>query len=306
MCASKGGAEEDDEDEDELEAKRASAAFQAASRPSTSHTGYEFRKGFKTQFPDCKAQPGESEEEAAFRVAAERRGAGVESFNDGTVWGAQRAVDAWGQGLLALERLKNLRRYRPLEAITAQSVAHEAEGGGAEGEATEQQREPAELPVENPTEQEVASLQVTLRLNIAQALLKLRDFEPCITHCDKALELEPTSTKGLWRKAKAVWGMRNPGLAREALGLLLELDEGNAAAIAMLREIDQEEAKKRVRRTGVRGAAPGGGARGGDGAAAGGGTGAGGRATAAEGGPAAAASAAGPRWPCCRRRHKPD
>ena len=31
--------------------------------------------------------------------------------------------------------------------------------------------------------------------------------------------------QALWRKAKAVWSIRNPGLAREALGQLLEADE---------------------------------------------------------------------------------
>mmetsp|Transcript_18800 Transcript_18800/g.37906 ORF Transcript_18800/g.37906 Transcript_18800/m.37906 type:complete len:314 (-) Transcript_18800:138-1079(-) len=227
-------AQEEEEEEAAAKARAQAAALQDNIRQAP--RGYEFRKGHRIQFPDCAAQPGENDEQAAFRVASERRSAGVESFNDGSVWGAQGAVDAWGQGLLALERLKNLRRYKPLE-----SVGREEDIGDL--------AEPVQL---DPSDEEVVGLMLTLRLNIAQALLKLRDFESCVVHCDKALELDPTNVKGLWRRAKAVWGMRNPGFAREALNDLLSIEPGNAAAKAMLREIDQEEAKKRVRRTGAR------------------------------------------------------
>merc|ERR1712046_122857 len=82
--------------------------------------------------------------------------------------------------------------------------------------------------------------------------LKLKDYERCIQHCDHALDYDPCSKKALWRKAQAVWGIRNPGLAREALTRLLELDPGNAAAVAMLREIDTDEVKKKARRLGAR------------------------------------------------------
>merc|ERR1712194_607649 len=152
-------------------------------------------------------------------------GAGNDAFRDGTVWGAQTAVDAWAQGILALERLTNLRKYRVPDLDA----------------------EPIE---DDPPWEEVCVLQLTLRLNIAQALLKLRQFETCILHCDAALDLDPTSKKALWRKAQAVWGIRNPGLAREALNRLLEVDDHNPAAIAMLQEIEIEEKKKLAKRAG--------------------------------------------------------
>merc|ERR1712178_159361 len=57
--------------------------------------------------------------------------------------------------------------------------------------------------------------------------------------------------KALWRKAQAVWGTRNPGLAREALDALMKVDPENPAAISMLREIEVEEARRRKKRTGV-------------------------------------------------------
>mmetsp|Transcript_101787 Transcript_101787/g.316677 ORF Transcript_101787/g.316677 Transcript_101787/m.316677 type:complete len:321 (+) Transcript_101787:50-1012(+) len=241
-----------DSDEEEVGASKPGPSRTSAGITGTSTSagsrfsgvGYEFRKGHKTKFPEIVVSDGETEESAALRVAGERRTAGVEAFSDGTVWGAQTAVDAWGQGLLAMERLRNLRNRR-LAELEAQQAGGDDEGasGSADG--------PGE-----PCDDGVNALALALRLNIAQALLKLREFEACVAHCDKALELEPQSAKALWRRAKAIWGIRNPGLAREALDRLLEVDPGNPAAVAMLREIDAEEAKKKARRTGIAASRP--------------------------------------------------
>merc|ERR1712039_1020219 len=179
----------------------------------------------KTPFPEIVLGEGETDDTAAFRVANERRNAGKDAFAEGTVWAAQQAVDAWAQGVLALERLQNLRKYRVPDPD-------------------------AEPVPDDPPYEEVWALQLTLRLNLAQALLKLRQFETCILHCDAALDIDPQSKKALWRKAQAVWGIRNPGLAREALNRLLEVDEGNPAALSMLQEIELEEQKRLAKRTG--------------------------------------------------------
>lgn len=215
-------------------------AFLEATKPR--NQGYEFRGGHKTKFPEIEVLEGEDDELAAFRVASERRQAGVEHFTLGTIWGAQAAVDDWGQGILALERLKNLRKYKPLRNVSLEAT----DGDGGDN------AEPAEP---NPSETEIATLSLILRLNMAQALLKLKQHEACVAHCEKALELDPTNLKALWRKAQAVWGIRNPGMAREALERLLELDEGNPAAVAMMHEIETEEQRKRIKRTGVKGSA---------------------------------------------------
>lgn len=231
-----GVIKEEEDDEKTLQEKLRMKSFEDNTKPS--NVGYEFRKGHKTIFPDCSVKPNENDIVAAFRVAGERRAVGVEAIKDGTVWGAQQAADAFGQGLLALERLKNLKKYRPLEAISAES--------GPDAAA------PVVLDTE-PDPEQVDALSVIMRLNMAQALLNLREYGSCIPHCDKALELDPNNTKGLWRKAKAVWGVRNPGLALETLNKLLAIEKGNAAAVAMIQEIELEEAKKRVRRTGIKG-----------------------------------------------------
>lgn len=240
----------------------------------SSGVGYEFRPGHKTKFPEISLAEEETEEAAALRTAGECRERGNISFADGTVWAAQQAVDNWGQGLLALERCRNLRKYRKAriaggtateadfaceaaeEADVADDAATAAEAAAAvatgaqvaEGDVAEPPRRLRRIP----EVLEVSALQLTLRLNIAQALLKLREFEKCVVYCDLALDMDPCNMKALWRKAKSVWGIRNPGLAREALDRILELDPANAAALALLREISGEEARKRARRLGAR------------------------------------------------------
>ncbi|CAE7239210.1 Spag1, partial [Symbiodinium sp. KB8] len=182
--------------------------------------GYEFRNGHSTKFPSIPVEEGETDIEAAYRVASERRTAGREAFGDGTsVVSAQAAVDAWGQGILALHRLRNLNKR-----------------ACAEGAST---------PLESPSAEDVNELDLVLRLNIAQALLKLKQYECAVSHCDAALEINPRNVKALWRKAKAVWGLRCPGEALQALEDFLSVDPGNPAARAMLKEIEAEEQKRK-------------------------------------------------------------
>eukprot|EP00933_Yihiella_yeosuensis_P002350 TRINITY_DN10399_c0_g1_i1.p1 TRINITY_DN10399_c0_g1~~TRINITY_DN10399_c0_g1_i1.p1 ORF type:complete len:332 (-),score=89.58 TRINITY_DN10399_c0_g1_i1:61-1023(-) len=195
-------------------------------RPSRGGSGYEFREGARTPFPEITLNDGESDVEAAFRVGKECRQTGVVAFGDGSSFvAAQEATDAWGQGLLALHRCRNLRN---------RAIAEE------------------ELPVSDsgPNETDLDHLELGLRLNIAQALLKLRQFENSAAHCEAALEINPENLKGLWRHAKAVWGLRCPGDARQSLDKLLELEPGNLAAKALLVEIEAEEQKRLAKRSG--------------------------------------------------------
>lgn len=200
--------------------------------------GYEIRKGHKIVFPKIDVLEGETDQSSSFRVARECRQRGNDTFKEGTVWAAQAAMNDWGQGLLALERVRNLKYYG------TQRATQDEQNNVVEAE-----------EASNPCMEDLNSLTVILRSNISQALLKLRDFEFCVIHCDAALEWDPRNAKVLWRKAKAVWEIRNPGLAREALHRLLDIDKDNPAAVALLREIDAEEARKYARRTGMPSAA---------------------------------------------------
>lgn len=269
----------------EEEEKRRRQMNEVLGKPS-SNLGYEFRKGAKVRFPEIVLEDGEGDDEAAWRVAMERRESGNESFREGTIWGAQTAVDAWGQGLLCLTRIRNLRKGRVKKAVDDAKKALENAppksdqidwsspaiweeigwtGTIANSETTNEDAaksakwDPtviaaAEAVKDNqtgPTDAEVENLVCTLQMNVAQGLLKLGQFEASVGHCDAAIAIDPTNKKALWRKAQAVWGTRNPGLAREALDALLKVDPDNPAALGMLREIEVEEARKRKKRTGV-------------------------------------------------------
>lgn len=257
-----------------------------------SHLGYEFRKGSKVQFPDIPLLGEEGDDEAAWRVACERKEAGNQSFRDGTVWGAQMAIDAWAQALLCLTRIRNLRKGRMKKASDDVKKALADAAALARGEQPEQEKEVDFMSAETweamgwggepkpkpetaqdmsketvaaigkaiadckaaqkgPTDADVEGMVCTLQMNLAQGLLKLGQCEAAVGHCDTAIAIDPTNVKALWRKAKAVWGTRNPGLARAALDALRKVDPDNPAAISMLQEIEIEEARRRKKRTGV-------------------------------------------------------
>lgn len=279
----------DEVEKAEEEERRNKRMMENLGSSRASSTGYEFRKGHKIQFPEIVLAETEDDDEAAWRVACERKETGNESFRDGSVWGAQQGIDAWGQGLLALTRIRNLRKgrvkkaaddlKRALKEASGQKVesadlmdfstaeAWEAMGWTGSVKANQEKEEEAiskdtvvaigktvdavKASQRGPTDEEVLSMVCTLQMNVAQGLLKLGQFENAVGHCDAALQIEPNNVKALWRKAKAVWGTRNPGFAREALDALLKVDPSNAAALTMLREIEVEEAKKKKKRTGM-------------------------------------------------------
>lgn len=141
---------------------------------------------------------------------------------------AQDAVDSWGQGILALHRLRNL---------SARAVS-------------ESDQKALQLLQGSQPVQSVNALELVLRLNIAQALIKLRQHESALSHCQAALDLDPKNMKALWRKAKTLWALRCPGEAKDALEDFLKVDPGNPAARAMLLEIETEELKRKAKRVG--------------------------------------------------------
>ncbi|CAE8629274.1 unnamed protein product, partial [Polarella glacialis] len=274
--------------EEEVQQKKA-RNYLAGLRPAVGGTGYEFRSGCKTAFPEIVALEGESDLEASYRVACERRRRGVVDFGDGSsVCSAQTAVDLWGQGLLALQRCRNLRRYGDSSTAAEASPASEAATTATITTATTASptttatTTTATTPTTTTTSTTsttpttpttpttttttttatpttttaeittavMEALELVLRLNLAQALLKLKQWEHANIHCEQALELDTQNCKALWRKAKAVWGLRCPGNARDALSRLLEVEPGNPAARAMLTEIQVEEEKKRAKRVG--------------------------------------------------------
>lgn len=222
--------EADEKEQKELEERQKEQHYQRQADSWKGNQGYEFRSGHKVRFPEIPVLEGETEQTAAYRVAGELKALGVEAFKIGSVWETQRAADFWGQASLCLERLRNLRKYARKDNAT--DAAKESD-------------------VVALTDDEIDALWSNIRLNLAQGLLNLRDFEKCVHCVDVVLDQMPNCSKALWRKAKACSEMNNPGLAKESLQRLLEIDEGNAAAISLLKEIDFEEERKRAKRLGL-------------------------------------------------------
>ncbi|CAE8593475.1 unnamed protein product [Polarella glacialis] len=88
-------------------------------------------------------------------------------------------------------------------------------------------------------EQEVREMLLSIHLNLAQGSLKNNEFFQATEHCGRALEIDPKSTKALYRKALG----QNMGSlfdeAKQTLRELLGVEPENAVAKQMLLEIDR-------------------------------------------------------------------
>lgn len=88
---------------------------------------------------------------------------------------------------------------------------------------------------------EVRQSLLTVHLNLAQGSLKNGEFYQAKEHCGRALDLDPKSTKALYRKASAEIMGSLFTEARETLDALLATEPGNAGARQMLQEVDRKE-----------------------------------------------------------------
>ena len=76
-----------------------------------------------------------------------------------------------------------------------------------------------------------------LLCNRALCYARLERWAESLAEADAALEAEPRSEKGLFRRAAALEGLGRPGPAAEALGALLAIYPSNAPAAAALRRL---------------------------------------------------------------------
>jgi predicted esterase len=77
----------------------------------------------------------------------------------------------------------------------------------------------------------------TLRLNCAQANLKLLQFHEALDDADTALAIQPTSIRGLYRKASALLGQARNSEAATTIQQALTLDPTNQELNALLTKI---------------------------------------------------------------------
>lgn len=90
---------------------------------------------------------------------------------------------------------------------------------------------------------------ISNHLNCALCLNKLEEFTEAKEQCNKALELEPTSDKGLFRRGQANLGLGEPELAKVDFETVLKLDPSNKAAAQQVaicnQKIKEQKAKEK-------------------------------------------------------------
>merc|ERR1712217_579399 len=83
---------------------------------------------------------------------------------------------------------------------------------------------------------EVKAMELKLYLNVAQGYLKMKEWTNAVTHADKALTLDSSNAKALYRKASALIQLLNYSEAAVVLEILLQAEPENAAAKSLLNE----------------------------------------------------------------------
>jgi len=90
--------------------------------------------------------------------------------------------------------------------------------------------------------QEAKKLKVPCYLNIAAANLKLKDYRTVIENCNKALEIESTNVKALFRRAQAYIEFKDYDISNQDLKKALERDPDNKEIIRELHRVHQLQA----------------------------------------------------------------
>lgn len=99
-------------------------------------------------------------------------------------------------------------------------------------------------------QKEVHGMEIRLCLNMAQGYLKTKDWNNAVSHADKVLELDPSNSKALYRKASALMQLLSFKEAAAVLEKLLQVEPGNKAAKNLLNEarrkaeVGERKAKK--------------------------------------------------------------
>lgn len=100
-------------------------------------------------------------------------------------------------------------------------------------------------------ETKAKALQLAAHLNLAMCFLKLQEPNQALENCDKALELDGSNEKALFRRGEALFGMKEFDRARDDFQRVLQLYPANKAAKSQLvlcqkRIKEQHEKDKRI------------------------------------------------------------
>lgn len=96
-------------------------------------------------------------------------------------------------------------------------------------------------------EGERGNLVLIAHLNAAACYLKLQEHLKARDQCDKALDIDPKSEKGLFRRGQAYLGMGEPELARNDFEAVLKVDPNNKAAASHVQICSQKLKEQKAR-----------------------------------------------------------
>ncbi|GAA6225486.1 peptidyl-prolyl cis-trans isomerase FKBP4-like [Lates japonicus] len=100
-------------------------------------------------------------------------------------------------------------------------------------------------------EKKAKALRLAAHLNLAMCFLKLQEPNQALENCDKALELDSSSEKALFRRGEALFGMKEFDRARDDFQRVVQLYPANKAAksqvgLCQKRIKEQHEKDKRI------------------------------------------------------------
>ncbi|XP_008297922.1 peptidyl-prolyl cis-trans isomerase FKBP4 [Stegastes partitus] len=100
-------------------------------------------------------------------------------------------------------------------------------------------------------EQKAKALQLAAHLNLAMCFLKLQEPNQALENCDKALEIDGSNEKAIFRRGEALFGMKEFDKARDDFQRVLHLYPANKAAksqvvLCQKRLKEQHEKDKRI------------------------------------------------------------
>lgn len=90
----------------------------------------------------------------------------------------------------------------------------------------------------------VNDLLVDCHLNLAACLSKMGEVQNVLTHCKKALDIQPANVKALYRQGCAHLDLDDYYNASASLRYALELSPGNSAVVKKLRELKSKRLKQ--------------------------------------------------------------
>lgn len=106
-----------------------------------------------------------------------------------------------------------------------------------------------EIPLKNSSslqQKQIRTLKIQCHLNLAAATLKTECYNEVVDHCTAALQMDPSSVKGLFRRAQALHKLHKYKEALEDLTEALVYEPDNRATLTLLKSVEASSLKEKL------------------------------------------------------------